>query len=72
MSDLVASIDTAVSDGVDVINYSIGSNAPSQLAADADAVSFLFAARAGVFAATSAGNAGQGEATVGSPPTPPG
>jgi Subtilase family/Fibronectin type-III domain/Peptidase inhibitor I9/PA domain len=71
LSDLVASIDTAVSDGVDVINYSIGSDAPSQLALDADAVSFLFAARAGVFVATSAGNAGQGAATVGSPADAP-
>jgi hypothetical protein len=71
LSDLVASIDTAVSDGVDVINYSIGSNAPSQLAVDADAVSFLFAARAGVFVATSAGNAGPGAGTVGSPADAP-
>jgi Subtilase family/Fibronectin type-III domain/Peptidase inhibitor I9/PA domain len=71
LSDLVASIDTAVSDGVDAINYSIGSDAPSQLAADADAVAFLFAAQAGVFVATSAGNAGQGAATVGSPADAP-
>ena len=71
LSDLVASIDSAVSDGVDVINYSIGSDAPSQLAADADAVAFLFAAQAGVFVATSAGNAGQGAATVGSPADAP-
>jgi hypothetical protein len=71
LSDLVASIDTAVSDGVDVINYSIGSDAPSALAADADAVAFLFAAQAGVFVATSAGNAGQGAATVGSPADAP-
>ena len=71
LSDLVASIDTAVADGVDVINYSIGANAPSQLAADADAVAFLFAAQAGVFVATSAGNAGPGAATVGSPADAP-
>jgi hypothetical protein len=71
LSDLVAAIDTAVADGVDVINYSIGSDAPSALAADADAVAFLFAARAGVFVATSAGNAGQGAATVGSPADAP-
>jgi Subtilase family/Fibronectin type-III domain/Peptidase inhibitor I9 len=71
LTDLVAAIDTAVADGVDVINYSIGSDAPSALASDADAVSFLFAARAGVFVATSAGNAGQGAATVGSPADAP-
>src|SRR4029453_16962554 len=44
---------------------------PSALAADADAVAFLFAAQAGVFVATSAGNAGQGAATVGSPADAP-
>ena len=71
LTDLVAAIDTAVADGVDVINYSIGSDAPSALAADADAVAFLFAAQAGVFVATSAGNAGQGAATVGSPADAP-
>jgi len=71
LSDLVAAIDTAVADGVDVINYSIGSDSPSQLALDADAVAFLFAARAGVFVATSAGNAGPGSTTVGSPADAP-
>jgi hypothetical protein len=71
LSDLVASIDSAVADGVDVINYSIGSDAPSALAADADAVAFLFAAQAGVFVAVSAGNAGQGAGTVGSPADAP-
>lgn len=69
VSDLVAAIDTAVSDGVDVINYSIGSNTPSLLSPDS--VAFLFAARAGVFVATSAGNAGPGESTVGSPAASP-
>lgn len=69
VSDLVAAIDTAVADGVDVINYSIGSNTPSVLSADA--VSFLFAADAGVFVATSAGNAGPGPGTVGSPAAAP-
>jgi hypothetical protein len=71
LTDLVAAIDTAVADGVDVINYSIGSNAPSALAADDDAVAFLFAARAGVFVATSAGNTGPGTATLGSPADAP-
>ncbi|HUC32536.1 MAG TPA: S8 family peptidase, partial [Ilumatobacteraceae bacterium] len=71
LSDLIAAIDTAVADGVDVINYSIGSDSPSALAADPDAVAFLFAADAGVFAAVSAGNAGPGEFTVGSPADAP-
>jgi hypothetical protein len=68
-TDLVAAIDTAVADGVDVINYSIGSDTPTLLSADS--VAFLFAARAGVFVATSAGNAGPGVSTVGSPAASP-
>ena len=67
-SDLAAAIDQAVADGVDVINYSIGS---SSFAIGPDDVSFLFAADAGVFVATSAGNSGPGAATVGSPATVP-
>jgi hypothetical protein len=69
LSDLVAAIDSAVSDGVDVINYSIGSDTPSLL--NPDEVSFLFAADAGVFVATSAGNAGPDPSTVGSPASAP-
>ncbi|MGH2795101.1 MAG: S8 family peptidase, partial [Actinomycetota bacterium] len=68
-SDLVAAIDTAVADGVDVINYSIGSDTPSILSPDG--ISFLFAADAGVYAAASNGNAGPGAGTAGSPATSP-
>lgn len=68
-SDLAAAIDQAVADGVDVINYSIGSDTPGLLGADD--VSFLFAADAGVYVATSAGNAGPGYGTVGSPASVP-
>lgn len=67
-SDLAAAIDQAVSDGVDVINYSIGGGASL---AGADEIAFLFAADAGVFVATSAGNAGPGAGTVGGPGTVP-
>ncbi len=63
-SDLALAIDTAVADGVDVINYSIGG---SGTAISADEVAFLFAADAGVFVATSAGNSGPGAATVRNP-----
>lgn len=62
VSDLVGAIDSAVGDGVDVINYSIGDNDPDFL--DADDVAFLFARQAGVFVAASAGNAGPGPSTV--------
>jgi subtilisin family serine protease len=67
-SDLAAAIDRAVEDGVDVINYSIGGGAALP---GADEIAFLFAADAGVFVATSSGNSGPGEATLGSPATMP-
>jgi subtilisin family serine protease len=67
-SDLAAAIDQAVADGVDVINFSVGGGpqifAPIELA-------FLFAADAGVFAATSAGNSGPGPGTIGGPASVP-
>jgi subtilisin family serine protease len=68
-ADLVAAIDQAVADGVDVINYSIGST--SSVILTDDEISFLFAADAGVFASVSAGNAGPGANTVGSPASVP-
>jgi hypothetical protein len=67
-SDLAAAIDQAVADGVDVINYSVGGGASLT---GADDIAFLFAADAGVFAATSAGNSGPGDGTVGGPGSVP-
>jgi subtilisin family serine protease len=67
--DLALAIDTAVADGVDVINYSIGSDTPGLTGADD--IAFLFAADAGVFVSTSAGNAGPGAGTVGAPASVP-
>jgi subtilisin family serine protease len=64
-SDLVAAIDQAVADGVDVINYSISGTRTNFL--DPVQVSFLFAADAGVFVAASAGNSGPGSQTVAHP-----
>src|SRR5215216_1791968 len=61
-TDLTEAIDTAVADGVDVINYSIGDGDPDFL--DADDVSFLFARQGGVFVAASAGNDGPDASTV--------
>jgi len=63
-SDLTMAIDQAIADGVDVINYSIGSSATTL---GPDGIAFLFAANAGVFVATSAGNAGPGASSLGSP-----
>ena len=60
--DSVAAIDQAVIDGVDVLNYSIAGTSTNYL--DAVEVAFLFAARAGVFVATSAGNSGPTPSTV--------
>ncbi len=67
-SDLVASIDQAVADGVDVINYSIGGGATLTDPAD---LAFLFAADANVWVATSNGNSGPGPATTGGPASVP-
>ncbi|TDD25032.1 S8 family peptidase [Kribbella turkmenica] len=67
-SDTAAGIDQAVADGVDVINYSIGGGAGL---IGADELAFLFAADAGVFVATSAGNSGPGAGTIGGPSSAP-
>jgi len=62
--DLMAAIDQAVADGVDVINYSISGSQNSVL--DPIEVAFRNAAAAGVFVSTSAGNNGDtiGESSV--------
>jgi subtilisin family serine protease len=67
--DLADAIDQSVADGVDVINYSIGSTTPSLTGIDD--IAFLFAADAGVFVATSNGNGGPGASTTGSPASVP-
>jgi uncharacterized repeat protein (TIGR01451 family) len=70
-SALTAAIDQAIADGVDVINYSIGSSSASDVWGDFDTVGFLNARQAGVFVATSAGNDGPGDDTLGSPADAP-
>lgn len=67
LAAITAGIEQAIADGVDVINYSIGSSAASSPWTDADAVGFLNARAAGIYVATSAGNDGPGAETVGSP-----
>ncbi|MCG3171265.1 MAG: hypothetical protein CALGDGBN_02865 [Pseudomonadales bacterium] len=64
-TDSVAAIDQAVADGVDVINFSISGSQTNFL--DPVEVAFLYAARAGVFVAASAGNSGPTTATVAHP-----
>ncbi len=61
-SDLVAAIEQAVTDGVDVINYSI--SGPTDTVLEAAEIAFEGAAEAGIFVAASAGNSGPGESTV--------
>ena len=71
LSGLTESIDQAIADEVDVINYSIGSSSPSQAWDDFDSVGFLNARAAGIFVATSNGNDGPLAATTGSPADAP-
>jgi subtilisin family serine protease len=64
-SDLANAIDAAVGDGVDIINYSVGSSLFSVTAPDD--IALLAAARAGVFTVVAAGNEGPNLGTIGSP-----
>ncbi|MCW2812033.1 MAG: Peptidase inhibitor, partial [Friedmanniella sp.] len=64
--DLVDAVEAAVTDGVDVLNYSVGSTSESGLDAPVEQA-FLAAAAAGVFVATSAGNSGPTAATLDHP-----
>ncbi|NUT37217.1 MAG: S8 family peptidase [Hamadaea sp.] len=61
-ADLVAAINDAVADGVDVINYSISGSTTSIV--NPVEIAFFNAAASGVFVATSAGNSGPGASTV--------
>jgi Subtilase family/Fibronectin type-III domain/Peptidase inhibitor I9/PA domain len=63
--DLLAAIDQAVADGVDVINYSISGTTTNFR--DPVEIAFLGAADAGVFVAASAGNSGPVTSTVAHP-----
>lgn len=70
LSALLAGIDQATVDIVDVINFSIGGE-PFDPWADPLAQAFFGARAAGIFVATSAGNSGPGAATVGRPANAP-
>ncbi|WOH37904.1 S8 family serine peptidase [Thalassotalea fonticola] len=70
-SAAVASIEHAIANGVDVLNYSVGGGASSPWFTS-DALAFLSAREAGIHTAVAAGNSGQeGEKTVGSPGNSP-
>jgi subtilisin family serine protease len=64
-TDLVAAIDQAVADGVDVINYSISGTSTNFR--DPVEIAYLYAANAGIFVAESAGNSGPTTGTVAHP-----
>jgi hypothetical protein len=64
-SDLVAAIDRAVADGVDVINYSVSGTLSNF--ADPVEIAFFNAAQAGIFVSASAGNDGPVAGTVAHP-----
>jgi hypothetical protein len=60
-ADIVAAVEAAVNDGVDVINFSVGDDVDTF---GADEFAFLNAAAAGVFVSAAAGNAGPGASTI--------
>jgi subtilisin family serine protease len=64
-SDLASAVDAAVADGVDIINYSVGSSL-LRIAAPDD-IALFGAAKAGVLAVVAAGNDGPNLGTIGSP-----
>jgi subtilisin family serine protease len=69
-SDLVRAIDDAVADGVDIINYSVGSLSETDLDAPDD-LALLDALDAGVLTVVAAGNDGPQLDTIGSPSSAP-
>jgi len=64
-SDLANAIDAAVADGVDIINYSVGSSM-LQLT-EPDDLALMAATKAGVLTVVAAGNEGPNLGTIGSP-----
>ncbi len=64
-SDTIAAVDQAIADGVDVLNYSVSGSQTNFR--DPVEIAFLYAADAGVFVATSAGNSGPNASTVAHP-----
>ncbi|MCP3868996.1 MAG: S8 family serine peptidase, partial [Gammaproteobacteria bacterium] len=70
-SAIISAIDQAITDGVDVINYSIGGGDFSPWLSGESPRAFLNARAAGIFVATSAGNSGPEPGTIGSPANAP-
>jgi len=70
-SAVLSAIDQAVADGVDVINFSIGASASDPWRVGSNARAYLNARDAGIFVATSAGNDGPQESSIGAPANAP-
>jgi len=70
-SAIYSAIEQAIIDQVDVVNYSIGTDLDDPWRAGSIALAFLNLRAAGIFVATSAGNAGPNSATIGSPAIAP-
>ena len=70
-SAILSAIDQAITDAVDVINYSVGSSASDPWILSSSTYAFLNARAAGIFVATSAGNSGPNAGTIGSPANAP-
>ncbi|MEJ8568541.1 S8 family serine peptidase [Elongatibacter sediminis] len=70
-SAILSAIDQAIADGVDVINYSIGTDAFSPWSPGSIPIAFRNARNAGIFVVTSGGNSGPNPGTVGSPANAP-
>ena len=64
-SDLANAVDTAVADGVHIINYSVGSSLLTTTAPDD--LALMAAAKAGIVTVVAAGNEGPNFGTIGSP-----
>jgi subtilisin family serine protease len=70
-SAIFSAIDQAIIDKVDVVNYSIGTDIDDPWGNGTTSRAFLNLRAAGIFVATSAGNAGPNAGTIGSPGNAP-
>jgi len=70
-SAILSGIEQAITDKVDVVNYSVGSDAHHPWDAGSTTLAFLNLRAAGIFVATSTGNAGPNSGTIGSPANAP-
>lgn len=68
---VLAAIEQAILNGVDVINFSIGDEALDPWTEDVVAEAFLAARAAGIFVAAAAGNGGPGARSINSPANAP-